>query len=146
MNPRLPRILLLATVAFVAALIGARALLPDVTALPQLERAVWLPDLPTTQHPAVLLVTVDPSRDDAATLAPYVRYLDPAFHAVTGDEASLARLARALGAAYTRASMAAGSSRPLARRTTRTSLRATIARSWRAASGWGVNRRSAALR
>jgi len=164
LNPRLPRILLLATVAFVAALIGARALLPDVAAPPKLERAVWLPggsplpefafvdetgapfearrllggwtyvffgfascpdicpttlatlaavrralrDLPTRQQPAVLLVTVDPSRDDAARLAPYVRYFDPAFHAVTGDEASLVRLARALGAAYTRVPLAAG--------------------------------------
>ena len=160
----MPRILLLATVAFVAALLGARALLPDVAAPPVLERAVWLPggaplpefafidetgapfdarrlhghwtyvffgftscpdicpttlatlasvrralrDLPTELHPAVLLVTVDPSRDDAARLAPYVRYFDPAFHAVTGDEASLARVASALGAAYARVPLAAG--------------------------------------
>jgi protein SCO1/2 len=164
MNPRLPRILLLATAAFIVALLGARALLPDVGAPPVLERAVRLPggsplpeftfvdetgtpfdrrrllgrwtyvffgfascpdicpttlatlasvrralrELPPGLQPAVLLVTVDPSRDDAARLAPYVRYFDPAFHAVTGDEASLARLARALGAAYTRVPLAGG--------------------------------------
>ncbi len=164
MNPRLPRILLLATAAFLAALLGARALMPGRSAPPVLERAVWLPggsplpevafvdesgapfdarrlqgrwtyvffgfascpdicpttlatlaavrkalrDLPTELHPDVLLVTVDPSRDDATRLAPYVRHFDPAFHAVTGDEANLARLASALGAAYARVPLAAG--------------------------------------
>ena len=164
MSPRLPRILLLAAVAFLAALLGARALMPEVIAPPMLERAVWLPDasplpdvafvdedgapfdarrllghwtyvffgfascpdicpttlatlasvrrvlrdLPTEQHPAVLLVTVDPSRDDAMMLAQYVRYFDTAFHAVTGDEASLARLASALGASYSRVPLTAG--------------------------------------
>jgi len=163
-NPRLPRILLLATAAFVAALLGARALMPDAAAPPLLERAVWLPDaaplpelafvdesgapfdarrlqgrwtyvffgfascpdicpttlatlasvrnalrdLPTELQPAVLLVTVDPSRDDATRLAPYVRYFDPAFQAITGDEVSLARLASALGAAYARVPLAGG--------------------------------------
>jgi protein SCO1/2 len=160
----LPRILLLATAAFLAALLGARALMPGRSAPPVLERAVWLPggstlpefafvdesgapfdarrlqgrwtyvffgfascpdicpttlatlaavrkalrDLPTELRPDVLLVTVDPSRDDATRLAPYVRHFDPAFHAVTGDEASLARLASALGAAYARVPLAAG--------------------------------------
>lgn len=164
MNPRLPRILLLATAAFVAALLGARALMPGVPAPPVLERAVWLPDgsplpeiafvdesrapfdesrlhgrwtylffgfascpdicpttlatlatarkalrdLPAELHPDVLLVTVDPSLDDATRLAPYVRHFDPAFKAVTGDEASLARLAGALGAAYARVPLASG--------------------------------------
>ena len=164
MNPRLPRILLLATAAFVAALLGARAMMPGVPAPPVLERAVWLPggsplpeiafvdesgasfdeprlhgrwtyvffgfascpdicpttlatlatvrstlrDLPTELRPDVLLVTVDPSRDDPTRLAPYVRHFDPAFHAVTGDEASLARLASALGAAYARVPLAGG--------------------------------------
>jgi protein SCO1 len=163
-NPRLLRTLLLATAAFLAALLGARALLPDRPAPPVLERAVWLPDglpladfafvdesgapfdarrlrgrwtyvffgfascpdicpttlatlasvrsslrdLPTALHPDVLLVTVDPSRDDATRLAPYVRHFDPAFHAVTGNEASLARLASALGAAYARVPLAGG--------------------------------------
>jgi protein SCO1/2 len=158
------RTLLLATAAFVAALLGARALMPDVPAPPVLERAVWLPggsplpelafvdetgapfdarrllgrwtyvffgfascpdicpttlatlasvrralrDLPAELQPAVLLVTVDPAQDDAARLASYVRHFDPAFHAVTGDEASLARLASALGAAYARVPLAAG--------------------------------------
>ena len=151
-NPRLLRTLLLATAAFLAALLGARALLPDRPAPPVLERAVWLPDglplpefafvdesgapfdarrlqgrwtyvffgfascpdicpttlatlaavrkalrdLPTELRPDVLLVTVDPSRDDATRLAPYVRHFDPAFHAVTGDEVTLARLPREL--------------------------------------------------
>jgi protein SCO1/2 len=163
-NPRLLRTLLLATAAFLAALLGARALLPGRAAPPALERAVWLPDgpslpevafvdesgapfdarrlqgrwtyvffgfascpdicpttlatlatvrstlrdLPTELRPDVLLVTVDPSRDDATTLAPYVRHFDPAFHAVTGDEVSLARLASALGAAYARVPLTGG--------------------------------------
>jgi len=42
-----------------------------------------LRDLPAELQPAVLLVTVDPSRDDAGTLSQYVRHFDPAFHAVT---------------------------------------------------------------
>ena len=67
-----------------------------------------LRDLPTELQPEVLLVTVDPSRDDATRLAPYVRHFDPAFHAVTGNEASLARLASALGAAYARVPLAGG--------------------------------------
>lgn len=164
MNPRLLRTLLLATAAFLAALLGARALLPDRAAPPVLERAVWLPDgpplpevafvdeagapfdarrlqgrwtyvffgfascpdicpttlatlasvrsslrdLPTELQPEVLLVTVDLSRDDATRLAPYVRHFDPAFHAVTGNEAGLARLASVLGAAYARVPLAGG--------------------------------------
>jgi protein SCO1/2 len=159
-----PRVLLLATVAFVAAWFGARALMPGVAAPSVLERAVWLPDasplpdmafidetgapfdarrlhgrwtyvffgfascpdicpttlatlasvrrslrdLPAELQPSVLLVTVDPSRDDAARLAPYVHYFDPAFHAVTGDEASLARVAGALGVAYARVPLPGG--------------------------------------
>jgi protein SCO1/2 len=155
---------LLAAAAFVAALLGARALMPEFAAPPMLERAVWLRDasplpefafideagapfdnrrllgrwtyvffgfascpdicpttlatlasvrralrdLPTELQPAVLLVTVDPSRDVPATLAPYVRYFDPAFQAATGEEASLARLAGALGAAYARVPLAPG--------------------------------------
>ena len=164
MKARVARILLLFTVAFVAALLGARALAPDAVAPPMLERAVWLPDasplpefefidetgaafderrflgrwtyvffgfascpdicpatlatlaavrralgeLPTELQPVVLLVTVDPARDDPATLGPYVRHFDPTFHAVAGDEAGLARVARALGVGYARVPLATG--------------------------------------
>ena len=65
--------------------------------------------LPADVQPDVLLVSVDPARDDPARLAPYVRHFDPDFHAVTGSDAQLARLARALGAAYTRVSLPDGS-------------------------------------
>lgn len=156
MNRQLPRLLLLATVAFVLGLLAARALQPPKR--PLLERATYLPDapplpalrlvggdgsafdgtglrghwtyvffgyascpdvcpttlgvlaqmrqrladLPPAQRPRVLLIGVDPARDDPARLRAYVRYFDPAFEAATGDEDALSQAARSFGASYAR--------------------------------------------
>lgn len=166
MTLTLSRRLLYATVAFVAGLLGARALIPgastawtpaleratrwpDAPPLPRLDlvdqdgapfdgtafRGRWtyvffgftscpdicpttltvlaqvrreLQDLPETLQPAILLVTVDPARDDAARLAAFVRHFDPHFRAVTGDPREIARLASALHAAYARVDLADG--------------------------------------
>ncbi len=48
-----------------------------------------LTDLPEAQRPRVLLVTVDPERDDPAKLAAYVRFFDPSFLGATGDLAGV---------------------------------------------------------
>ena len=61
-----------------------------------------LHDLPPDLQPQVLMVSVDPARDDAAKLGAYVRYFDPSFTAATGNEAAIASTAAAFGAAYTR--------------------------------------------
>jgi protein SCO1/2 len=156
--------LLVATVAFVLGLLGARMLASGVPAAPVLQRAVRLPDAPplpavslvdetgapfdgsrfrgrwtyvffgfascpdicpTTLatlaevrrqlqdlradlQPVVLLVSVDPARDEPARLAAYVRHFDVNFHAVTGAEAAVGQLVGALGAAYARVSLPDG--------------------------------------
>ncbi len=48
----------------------------------------------------IVFVSVDPGRDDRATLARYVRFFDPSLTGVTGTPEELARLARQLGAAF----------------------------------------------
>jgi protein SCO1/2 len=48
----------------------------------------------------VVLLSVDPERDQPEQLATYVRYFNPAFTAATGPTAELDRLASALGFAY----------------------------------------------
>jgi protein SCO1/2 len=166
MTLTLSRRLLYATAAFVAGLLGARALIPDASTAwaPALERATrwpdspplprlalvdesggpfdgtaflgaWtyvffgftacpdicpstltvlaqvrraLQDLPEALQPSILLVTVDPARDDAARLAAFVRHFDPRFRAVTGDPREIERLASALHAAYARVELQEG--------------------------------------
>ena len=164
MTSALPRRLLYATIAFVAGLLGARALVPEAPAQLPLQRAVRWPDapvlprldlvdetgkpfdgsafhgrwtvvffgftscpdicpstltvlagtrrrlhdLPTALQPVVMLVTVDPERDDVAQLASYVRHFDPAFKAVTGQPEKIAQLAGALHAAYSRVDLPGG--------------------------------------
>lgn len=61
-----------------------------------------LVDLPPGERPAVVMVSVDPARDTPAVLARYVPHFDPAFVGVTGEDAAIAALAQALGAAYQR--------------------------------------------
>lgn len=58
-----------------------------------------LAELPATEQPAVVLVSVDPQRDTVARLAEYVRFFDPSFTGVTGDPAALSTLTRELGVA-----------------------------------------------
>lgn len=49
--------------------------------------------------PQVILVSVDPERDTAAKLKPYVEYFSPTFKAVTGADAELQPLLQSLGVA-----------------------------------------------
>jgi protein SCO1/2 len=67
-----------------------------------------LRELPLERQPAVLLVSVDPARDDPARLGAFVRHFDADFHAVTGEVAAIDRLASALGAAYARVPLPGG--------------------------------------
>lgn len=50
-----------------------------------------------------VFVSVDPERDDLATLKHYVTYFDPAFVGATGPHAELQHLTRQLGVLYQRA-------------------------------------------
>ena len=76
---------------------------PDLcpTTLAELARAEGLlQDLAPARRPAVVMVSVDPARDTAEVLGRYVPHFDPRFVGVTGNEATIATLATALGAAY----------------------------------------------
>lgn len=53
--------------------------------------------------PQVILVTVDPDRDDAATLGDYLSYFDERFVGLTGPRASLETVYQTLGVAVYRA-------------------------------------------
>jgi protein SCO1 len=48
----------------------------------------------------VLFLSLDPERDDPATLAPYLEYFNPGFIGATGDVAEIDGLMAALGLAY----------------------------------------------
>ena len=78
---------------------------PDVCPTTLLElrhvRAL-LADLPAAALPAVVLVTVDPTRDTPARLGEYTAHFDPSFTGLTGSEAAIGSLARSLGAAIER--------------------------------------------
>lgn len=50
----------------------------------------------------VVFVSVDPARDTADRLGPYVRHFDPAFRAATGPEEALTALTRPLGVIFGR--------------------------------------------
>lgn len=56
-----------------------------------------LADLPEGQRPHVVLVSVDPKRDTPEQLKTYVKYFNPSFVGVTGDEAALDAFTRKLG-------------------------------------------------
>jgi protein SCO1/2 len=58
-----------------------------------------LRDLPQSEQPRAVLVSVDPERDTAEALAQYVPHFDPEFVGVTGDPAAIAALAQELGVA-----------------------------------------------
>lgn len=85
---------------------------PDIcpttlTVLTQARRE--LQSLPADRQPRVLLISVDPARDDARQLASYVAFFDPAFQAATGSETDIAHAASAFGAAYARVEQPGGS-------------------------------------
>jgi protein SCO1/2 len=67
-----------------------------------------LADLPPAEQPRVLLVSVDPERDDPARLAAYVRFFDPSFEGATGDAGSVAAAAAAFGVPYLKVSVPGG--------------------------------------
>ena len=76
---------------------------PDVcpttlTTLAQMKQR--LADLPAAQQPRVLLVSVDPERDTAEILAPYVRFFDPHFMAARGSLEATAAVAAAFTVPY----------------------------------------------
>ena len=59
-----------------------------------------LADLPAEQQPRVLLVSVDPERDTAAILKPYVTFFDPSFLGATGTLAATGQAARAFSVPF----------------------------------------------
>lgn len=67
-----------------------------------------LADLPAAARPRVLLISVDPERDDPRRLADYVRFFDPAFIGATAQEPELSRAAAAFATPYARVPLAAG--------------------------------------
>jgi protein SCO1/2 len=84
---------------------------PDIcpTTLATLSTATrQLSDLPPAERPRVLLITVDPERDEPAKLAAYVRFFDPAFLGATGDAKSVAAAAAAFGVPFARVSLPGG--------------------------------------
>jgi len=52
--------------------------------------------------PQVVFVSVDPARDDGQAMREYVRFFDPEFRAVTGDDKALVRLTSQVGAQFWR--------------------------------------------
>jgi protein SCO1/2 len=54
----------------------------------------------TEQNIQYIFISVDPERDNAATLKNYVKYFHPEFIGATGGQGELMRLTRALGAYY----------------------------------------------
>ena len=67
-----------------------------------------LVDLPSAQRPRVLLITVDPERDDSARLSAYVRFFDPAFLGATGDVEGVGKAAAAFGVPFAKVSLPDG--------------------------------------
>ena len=56
-----------------------------------------LDDLPPSQQPQVVLVSVDPARDTPEKLTAYVRFFSDRFIGVTGSEDAIAQFTRAVG-------------------------------------------------
>jgi protein SCO1/2 len=67
-----------------------------------------LADLPAAERPRVLLITVDPERDDPRHLSAYVRFFDPAFLGATGDSQAVAAAAAAFAVPYAKVSLPEG--------------------------------------
>ena len=84
---------------------------PDVcpTTLATLAQfAKQLEDLPQAARPRVLLVTVDPERDDPAKLGAYVRFFDPGFLGATGSLEAVSEAASAFGVPFAKVSLPDG--------------------------------------
>jgi protein SCO1 len=80
---------------------------PDVcpTTLLQLAQARKHSKLPALR---VLFVSIDPGRDTPAVLGRYVHAFDPTFEGVSGEGATLARLAANFGVAVSRVELPGG--------------------------------------
>jgi protein SCO1/2 len=84
---------------------------PDIcpTTLATLAQASkQLADLPPTQRPRVLLVTIDPERDPPEHLAAYVHFFDPDFMGASGSLEATAAAAAAFGVPYSKVAMPDG--------------------------------------
>lgn len=84
---------------------------PDIcpTTLTTLAQATrQLADLPPLERPRVLLVSLDPERDDPAHLSAYVRFYDPAFLGATGPLPAVAAAAAAFGVPYAKVTLPEG--------------------------------------
>ena len=84
---------------------------PDIcpTTLATLSQATHqLADLPPAERPRVLLISVDPERDDPPRLSAYVRFYDPAFLGATGTPAAVAAAAAAFRLPYARVTLPEG--------------------------------------
>ena len=84
---------------------------PDVcpttlTTLAQVKKK--LADLPASQQPRVLLVSVDPERDPPAVLKPYVTFFDPSFLAATGTLAATTQAATAFSVPFAKVPLPEG--------------------------------------
>jgi protein SCO1/2 len=56
-----------------------------------------LQDLPESQRPQVMMVSVDPRRDTPEHLKKYVTFFSPTFRGVTGTSENIATFTRAMG-------------------------------------------------
>ena len=61
-----------------------------------------LADLPAGLKPHILMITVDPERDDPAKLGAYVHFFGSSFQGLTGAPGAVANAAAAFGVAYRR--------------------------------------------
>ena len=61
-----------------------------------------LADLPATERPGVVLISVDPTRDTPERLGAYTAHFDPSFLGLTGTEAAIGSLAQSIGVAIER--------------------------------------------
>jgi protein SCO1/2 len=63
--------------------------------LAQIEKS--LQDLPSTQRPRIVLISVDPERDTPQQLASYVKFFSPSFTGVTGTKDAIEDFTSAMG-------------------------------------------------
>ena len=84
---------------------------PDVcpTTLATLNNFYQTLDEATREDTDILLVSVDPQRDQPAQLHDYVRYFNPEFHGVTGEFLSLKRFANQLNVPFNKVPLEDGS-------------------------------------
>lgn len=77
-----------------------------LTVLQQTKTA--LDDLPASQQPQIVFVSVDPERDTPAKMHEYVQFFGPTLRGVTGTQAGIDTLARALGVPFNRVDLPNG--------------------------------------